>query len=90
MIRLHMLDHQIIRLSSSENRFQIIKPLVRKSCIYGIHHGNLSVCDNIGIIGHTIRHRILTFKKINSMIVYPDVVNIFSYHTCFLRHLVSM
>ena len=90
MIGLHMLNHQIIRLSAFENRFQIIKPLVRKSCIYGIHHSNLFVCDNIGIIGHTAWHRILTFKKIDSMIVYSDVVNIFGYHTCFLRHSVSM
>ena len=90
MIRLHMLNHQIIRLPAAENRFQIVKPFVRKSRVYGIHHGNLAVRDNIGIIGHAVRHRILTFKKIDSMIVYPDAVNILGYHACFLPYYVSM
>ena len=86
MIRLHMLNYQIIRFPTAKNRFQIVKPLMRKGGIYGIHNGCFYVRDDIRIIGYTIRHCILTFKKIDSMVVYSDLVNIFGYHTCFLRY----
>ena len=46
-----------------------------KMDVYGIHDGSFFIQYYIGIIRHAIRDRILSFEKINLMIVDSHVMN---------------
>ena len=44
-------------------------------CIYSIHDCDFFIQDHIGIIRHTVRYFVLTFEKINLMVVYACVAD---------------
>ena len=68
-----MLNDQIIRLTSIQRFVHIGKPLLCKMDIYGIHDRSLLIHDQIGIVGHTVRHLILSFKQVYLMVIDTDV-----------------
>ena len=78
MIGLHMLNDQIIGLSAFESIFNIVKPLVCKSGVHRIHYRYLFIYYGVGIIGYTVWHLILSFKKIDLVVVDADVFDIVS------------
>ena len=73
MIRLHMLNHEIIGLSSVESAVEIIQPFVRKMSVHGIHNGYLFVHYYVRIIRNSVFNGILTFKNIYLSVVYADI-----------------
>ncbi len=88
MIRLHMLNDQIIRLCAVERCRNIVQPLLREMCIRRIHNGGFFVLDDIGIISHAVRDVILSLEQVNLMIVDANVQDGIRYfvktHLCFL------
>ena len=76
MIRLHVLDDQIVRLPAFQRRCQVAQPLLHKVPVSRIHHGHLFVQDHIGIISHTFRHDVHSLKQVDLMIIYPDITDI--------------
>ena len=75
MVRLHMLDDQIVRLPCAQDGADVAKPDIRIAGVHGIHNGDLLVQDHIGIICHAVRHHILPFKKIKVMVVDTCILN---------------
>ena len=73
VIRLHMLYNEIIRFAVVQNLLDIIQPFMRKVGVYCIHDSNLFIQDHIGVVGHAVRNFVLTFKKVNLMVINADV-----------------
>ena len=74
MIRLHMMDDQIIRLPVAQSLRQIGLPFLPFTGINGIQDSDLvAAVQQIGVIGHAFRHNILTFKKIEVVVLHTDV-----------------
>lgn len=75
MIRLHMIDNQIIRLSVSYCFFHFGKPFIGYSRICRIHDGDLFIHNHIGIVGYSIWNMILALKQINPSVVAAHIEN---------------
>ena len=78
MVRFQVVNHQVIRLASSESSLQIGKPLAHLVRIDRIRHGNLFVHNHIRIVRHALGHHILTFEQIQVAIIDTDVLDIFA------------
>ena len=88
VIRLHMLDDQIIRHSCAQGVLDIIQPLVGESAVYGIHDGDFFIQDRIGVIGDAIRHFILSFKQIDFPVADSDIADVTCDIHCLLLHVI--
>ena len=86
VIRLHMLDDQIIRHSCAQSVLDIIQPLVGESAVYGIHDGDFFIQDRIGVIGDAIGHLILSFKQIDFPVADSDIADVTCDIHCLLLH----
>ena len=82
MIRLHMLYHQIVRLSAAQHICHIVQPFMGKMDIHCIHHRDLLIQDDVGIVSHAVRHHVLPLKQIYLMIIDPDIPDIIGYLHC--------
>ena len=76
MVRLHVLNDQIIRLSALEHILNVVQPLVGEILVHRIHDGNFFVQDHIGIVGHAVGNPILPLKQVNLMIIDAHISNI--------------
>ncbi len=72
VIRLHVGDNEIVRRSAAKAGFQIFQPGFRSTRVHRVHHGNLFIQNQVGIIADACRHRILALKKIQLGIVKAD------------------
>ena len=81
-----MLNDQIVGLSCTEGILNVVQPFVRKRRIYRIHNGNFIVNNRVGIIRHTIRHNVLSFKQIHLVIVHANVLDVFGNRHGVLPH----
>ena len=79
MIRLHMLDHQVIRLSVPQHLCKIIQPLMREVNVHGVHNRNLLIHDDIGVVSHTVRYDILSLKKVHLVVIDPHISDVVCY-----------
>ena len=82
MIRLHMVNDKIVGSFSSRCDLDVLNPFIAESAVNAVRNGNFFVKDHIGIICHSVRHDVLTFKKINFMIIHADI----SYIICNSGH----
>ena len=69
MVRLHVVDYQIVGLASGEGLVQAGEPLLAFAGVGGVENGYLGVTDKVGVVRHSFRHYILTFKQIDIQIV---------------------
>ena len=84
VIRLHVLNYQIIWFSSIQNVCDIVQPLMGKMDIHGVHDCDLLIVDHIGIVGHSAWHYVLTLKEIHLMVIHTNVFDSFSDIHCYL------
>ena len=82
MVRLHVLNYEIIRLSAAQRLLEVREPLFAEMRIYRIHNGGLFVEDNIRIVSHSVRNNVLSLKKIDLMVIHADV----NYVLCNFHH----
>ena len=82
VVRLHMLDDEIVRLSAAKGFPDIGKPLLAKVLVHVIHDSHLIIQDDIAIVSHAVRHHILSLEKINLMIINAYVNNT----VCYIKH----
>ena len=78
MIRFHVLNDEIVRLSVTQDVLDIVKPFVGKILIDSVHDGDLAVHDDIGVVRHAVRNSVLPFKKVNFVVVDTYVLDIIS------------
>ncbi len=77
MIRLHVLNDQIVRHTSLQRILHIDKPLLAERRIHRVYHRSLFVPYHVRIVGHTLRHLVLPLEKIHLMIIYAHIPNTF-------------
>ena len=65
----HVLNDQIVGLSSVQYVLDIVEPLVGEVLVDRIHDGDLVVEDHIGVVGHSVGDFILSFEQIDFMVV---------------------
>ena len=75
MVRLHVLDHQIVGLTACQSLADVLQPLSGLAGIDGVHNSHLFVQNHIRIIGHAIGHHILALKQIHLVVVGTYIQN---------------
>ena len=76
VVRLHVLDDEIVRLAASEGALQVVQPLVGEMLVHGVHDGHLFIQDNIGVVAHAVGHLILALEQVHLMVVDAYVQDI--------------
>ena len=76
MVRLHMLNNQIIRLSALEHILDVVQPFMGEILVHRIHDRDLFVQNHVGIVGHAIGNPVLTLKQVHLMIIDTHIANI--------------
>ena len=76
MIRLHVLDDEIVRLAVPEDISDVLEPLIAKVGVHRIHDGDFVARNHIGIVRHPQRNDILPLKKVNLMVIHTDIGNV--------------
>ena len=76
MIRLHVLNDQIIGLSAAERAVEVVQPFVREFGVHRIEHGDFFIEDDVGIIRHPVRNDVLPFKEVDLTVVDSNVENV--------------
>ena len=87
MVRLHMLNDQIIRCCTIQCFLDTRQPLFCKPAIYGIHNRDFFITDHIRIVCHAIRNNILPLKQIHVMIIYAYINNVLCNFHCNTLHI---
>jgi len=78
VVRLHVADHQVIRLASGQCLGQVGKPGLRGTVVHRIQNGGLFVQNDIGIVAHAGGHRVLALEQVNGGIVHTHAQNGFA------------
>ena len=78
VVGFEMLHNQVVRCLATERRFQVLLPFSRLRGIHRVHDGNLLIKNQIGVVGNTQRHFILTFEKVYVKVIHTDVFHIWS------------
>ena len=76
VIRLHVLHHQIIRRPAAQYMGQVVQPFIGKAGIHRVHHGDLLIQNDIGVIRHTVGNNVFTLEKINPVVIDTDIFHI--------------
>ena len=76
MVRLHVLDHQIVGLTALQGLLDIVQPLMGKILVHGVHDGDLLVQNGVRVVGHAVGDDVLSFKQVYLMVVYADVFDV--------------
>ncbi len=77
VIRLHVLDDQVIGLASVKDGSEIVQPLMLEVDVDRVHDGDLLIVDHVGIVGHSVGDRVLALKQIHLVVVDTDVFDVF-------------
>ena len=73
MVRLHVLDDQIIRSHAPQSQFDVLQPLLSLPLVDGIHDRDLVIDDGVGIVSHTVGHDILALEQVDIVVVGADI-----------------
>ena len=88
VVRLHVIDHQIVQLAAVEQLSHALEEEVGIADVDRIDQHGLVVDDQIRVVGHAPGERPQVFKQCFLAIVYAYVINVFrnSFHdgSCFL------
>ncbi len=76
VVRLHVLDHQVVRRASRQRAVQVLLPCRRDVCVNGVHDGNLFVQNDVGIVSHAL-DPVLLLKQAQLGVVNADSINVF-------------
>ena len=83
VIRLHVLNDQIVGLPAGKGVLDVVQPLVGEVPVNGVHNGNLLVQNDVGVVGHAVGHHILALKQVNLVVVDAHIADIVgNLHTC--------
>ena len=76
MVRLHVLDDEIIRLAIPEDISDVLEPLIAEIHVHRVPDGDFVTWNQIGVVGHPQRNNILPLKKINLMVIHADIPDV--------------
>ena len=77
MVRLHVVDDQIVGGLAAEHVFDVAEPFVTEADIDRVNDGGLAVEDGVRIVSHAVGDDVLAFEKVDFVVVDADVPNVF-------------
>ena len=86
MVRLDVLDDEIVGSSAAESFFKICEPRLGEVFVNGIEHSNFLVLDEIRVVSHSVRNVILSLKEVELVVVYSYVEDI----VCYIFHIMYL
>ena len=69
VVRLHMVDHQIIQRTSVQNKINIFQELMGDGGIHSVNQSRLFICDQVGVVRNTPRYGKQIFKKCQPAVI---------------------
>ena len=78
VIGLHVVDKQEVRLASVQYITNALQPSSTEVGIHCIHHGDLFIYDDIGIVAHAFRNGIQRLEEVKLVVVYTHIADIIS------------
>ena len=78
MIRLHMVDNEVVRSTALQSLLQVPEPLLSLTGIGRIQDGHFIIHNKVGVVRHTFRHDILTLEQIQIQMIYAYIADSFS------------
>ena len=76
VIRLHMLDDQIIRSAGSKHPLNVVQPFMGEMCVDGVKNSCFFVKNHVGVVGNAVLDRILSLEQIHGMVIDAYVLDI--------------
>ena len=76
VVRLHVLDDQVVGLSVAESFLEVVEPFVGELAVNGVHDRDLPVDNHIGVVRHAVGNDILTLKQVNFVVVHADITDV--------------
>ena len=73
VVRLHMLHHQVVRLTAGKGLLYILQPFLCLTGVDGVHNCHLLVQNHIGIIGHTVGNNVLSLKQVYITVIFAHI-----------------
>ena len=83
VVRLHMLNYQIIRFRAIQNFCYFSQPFFCEVGVYCVHNCDLLIFDHVGVIGHSVWYYVLSLKQVYLMVIYTYIINIISDFHCY-------
>ena len=77
MIRLHVRNDQIVRLSAAERDVHVAEPLRYPRPVHGVHDRDLVIEYDVRIVRHSFGHFVLPFEKVEFRVVNSDINDVF-------------
>ena len=84
VVGFYVVHHQIVRLPAVQCGLQIGKELALLAVIHRVHHSDLFIQNDIGIVGDAVGDRVLPLKEVNVPVVDADITDILCNHSCSL------
>ena len=75
MVRLHVVDDQIVGPVALQGLFQVLHPDVGRAAVGGIQDGRFLIQDHKRIVGHALGDQILAFEQIQVIVVHADIAD---------------
>ncbi len=72
MVRLHVMDDQVVGRPAGERFGQVGLPFLAFAAVGRVEHGDLLVENDIGVIGHALGDDVLALEEVEVEIVDTD------------------
>ena len=76
MVRLHVVDHQVIQAARPEQVFEVLKEHLADAPVHGVDQRGLLVQHQIGVVGDAVRDRVDVFKQRQTPVAAAHPVHI--------------
>ena len=77
VVWLHVLDDEVVGLPRAKDIREVGEPFPAEVLVNRVEDGHLLVQDNVGIVGHPVRHGVLPLEQVDLVVVDANVPNVF-------------
>ena len=79
VVRLHVVDHEVVKRPSCKQVFEIFKQLAAGRPVHGVEKHRPLVEKQIGVVGDPAGNRVDILKKGQTVVVCTDPIEVFGY-----------
>ena len=77
VVRLHVLDDQIVDRRLADLVLDVLQPLVPETLVDRVEDDGLLVLHEIGVVGHPERHHVLPLEQVDLVVIHANVLDVF-------------
>ena len=75
MVRLHVVSHEICRLTAGKSLFEVSPPFLTLAGIGSIHDCYLLILDEVRVICHSVWHFVLALEEIDVKVINANILD---------------